>query len=224
MANSAISFEVKTGQKLGLIGANGSGKTTLLNVLAGYLKPDGGRIVFLGHDTRGWRPDQLCRLGISRTWQNFRLFLKMTVLENVLIGTSLHTPHLGQAESVARELIDKVGLSEKILALASTLSTGQRKRLELARCLATRPKLMLLDEPLAGVDPGNRQQIIDLLGRIMSTGSVTTILVEHDPLVIRQLCDRAIALVTGTIVADGAPANVYDSPEVRASYLGGPGA
>lgn len=217
-ANRSISLELNRGEQLGLIGPNGSGKTTFLNVIAGFHGLDSGEVLFQGKPIHGLRPYKICRRGVSRTFQNLRLFYAMSVLENVLVGSLVHAHLSDSTVKRAMSILEMVGLDDKAHHLAATLSTGQRKRLELARGLASEPTLLLLDEPLAGVDPGNREPIVALLQKLCES-DWTMVIVEHDMQAIQSLCSRVLALHQGAVIADGAPAEVLFDEQVRASYL-----
>lgn len=218
-ANDAIDLEVYDTEVVGLIGPNGSGKTTLLNVIAGLYAPDSGEVWFRGTSIGGKSPSQVCGLGIARTFQLLRLFHGMTVMENVMVGAFVRTSGVKRAREIAARHIAYVGLEHKASDLASTLSTGMRKRLELARTLATDPQLILLDEVMAGVDPGSQQPLVALLERLKKDGR-TIILVEHNMEVISGTCDRLVALDQGHKVVEGPPTEVLTDQRVVRSYLG----
>ena len=218
-ANDAIDLKVDGNEVVGLIGPNGSGKTTFLNVIAGLYAPDSGKVWFHGTSIGGKSPSQVCRLGIARTFQLLRLFHGMTVTENAMFGAFVQTTSVKGAREMAARHIAYVGLEDKASDLASTLSTGMRKRLELARALATDPQLILLDEVLAGVDPGNRQPLVALLERLKKDGR-TIIMVEHSMEVLSRTCDRLVALDEGHKVSEGPPTEVLTDLRVARSYLG----
>jgi branched-chain amino acid transport system ATP-binding protein len=218
-ANDSIDLSMAAGECLGLIGPNGSGKTTFINLVGGAYRPDAGELCSRGVSIAGLRPHRIAALGIARTFQNFRLFLRMTARDNVVAGALLKDNRMHACKQVADEVLAWVGLSAKADAPAESLSTGQRKRLEVARCLATKPDLLILDEPLAGVDPGNRAPIIGLLTRLRAEFDLSVLLVEHDPNVIRQLCDRVVVLDRGRVLAEGSTSHVYADHAVRAAYL-----
>jgi branched-chain amino acid transport system ATP-binding protein len=179
LANNDITFNVDEGTILGVIGPNGAGKSTLFDLITGYQPPDAGEVRFTGRRLRGLRPDQINRLGIGRTFQKLKPFTDMTVEENVMVGVMQHTPRLGPARRLALEMLDFVGLLEMRKHHAQALSTGQRKRLELARAMATRPRLLLMDEVTGGVDQRTLPGLIALVEKLKSEG-VTLVIIEHN--------------------------------------------
>lgn len=219
LANDNIDLQIFKGEIVGLIGPNGAGKSTLFNLITGDIPPDSGDIKFDGNSIRGLRPDQINKMGIARTFQKLRLFTDMTVLENVTIGSLCRISDVKRARIKAQEYIEYVGLSHKINDLAGQLSTGQRKRLETARALATQPKLFLLDEVTGGVDPQGVPQLVDLINRLRDRG-ITIVIIEHRIKVIVGISDRLIALHLGKTIAEGSPKSVINNKEVIESYLG----
>jgi branched-chain amino acid transport system ATP-binding protein len=220
VANHAISFQVSPGEIVGLIGPNGAGKSTLFDVVTGYYRPDAGRIAFAGHDLVGLRPDQVNRLGIGRTFQKLRPFREMTLLENVMVAVMQHTPLPAAARAEALTYLEFVGLAGKGDVHARNLSTGERKRLELARAMATRPRLLMLDEATGGVDQRTIPGLVALIGRLRERG-LTLVVIEHNMRVIMALADRIVALHLGQVIAEGPPAEVVRDRRLVEAYLGG---
>ena len=219
VANDAISFEVAREEIVGVIGPNGAGKTTLFDVITGYYRPDRGRITFQGRDVVGLPPDRINRLGIGRTFQKLRPFPEMTALENVMVGALPRQRSLREAEHAARDALRFVGLEDRVDVPAMGLSTGQRKRLELARAMVTRPSLLLLDEVTGGVDQRSIPGLLDLVRRLRDQG-VTLLVIEHNMRVIMSLADRIVGLHLGKAVAVGTPQEVSRNPLLVEAYFG----
>ena len=219
VANKDISFSVEEGEILGLIGPNGAGKSTVFELLTGFHSADAGRVRFQGRPILGLRPDQINRLGMGRTFQKLKPFQRMTVEENVMVGGLQHDADLGAAREQALTALYFVGLLDKRNADAGTLSTGQRKRLELARAMATGPKLLLLDEVTGGVDQRSIPALTELVGRLRSQGT-TLIVIEHNMQVLMSLADRILALHLGRKIAVGTPREIQEDTLVIESYLG----
>ncbi len=219
IANNDISFQVEAGEILGLIGPNGAGKSTLFELLTGFYPPDRGAVRFQGHSIVGLRPDRINRLGIARTFQMLKPFQHMTVVENVMVAAMQHTANPHKARTQALEALSFIGLLEKRNARAKALSTGQRKRLEMARAMATRPQLLLMDEVTGGVDQRSIPGLIELVGRLRREG-MTLILIEHNMRVLMSLADRVLALHLGRKIAEGTPTEIQNDREVIESYLG----
>ena len=218
-ANDNLSLTVTAGEIMGLIGPNGAGKSTLFDVLTGYQRADAGEAIFDGRSIVGLRPDQINRLGIGRTFQRMKPFAKMSVVENVMVGVMQHTAKPGRARHQALEILDSVGLLEKRAAFADMLSTGQRKRLELARAIATYPRLLLLDEVTGGVDMGSIAGLVELVKQLNRQG-ITLIIIEHNMQVLMSLAERVVALHLGRKIAEGTPAAVQNNQAVIDAYLG----
>ena len=220
LANNDISFDVDEGRILGVIGPNGAGKSTLFDLITGYQLPDSGEVHFAGKRLRGLRPDKINRLGIGRTFQKLKPFSDMTVEENVMVGAMQHTPRLPAARRLALEGLQFVGLLHMRKHHAQALSTGQRKRLELARAMATRPRLLLMDEVTGGVDQRTLPGLIRLVERLRNEG-MTLIIIEHNMQVLMSLADDILALHLGRKIAQGAPEAIQNNQQVIESYLGG---
>lgn len=212
-------LEVAEGEIIGLIGPNGAGKSTFFNCLAGDMAPTAGSIRFLGRDLTHAPPEQHARLGMARTFQVPVTFEDMTVAENVMVGAFLRQPHRADARRVAEEVLEFTGLASLANSPARSLGTPGRKRLEIARALATQPRLLLLDEALAGLTPAEVRLAIELVRRIQQRG-ITIVIVEHIMEVILSLTQRAVVFHQGKVIAHGAPRDVVDDPAVVAAYLG----
>jgi len=218
-ANSDVSFHLEQGMVMGLIGPNGAGKTTLFNCITGYYPPSTGEIVFDGQRMNGLQPDKVCKLGMVRTWQKVRPLAKMSVVDNVMVGALCRTNSLKKAREMAMEQIRVVRLEHRADFRAGGLPIGERKKLEVARVLATQPKLLLLDEVMGGLNPAESEEIIQLILDIRRLG-ITQMVIEHDMKAIMRISDRIVVLNSGEKLAEGAPEEIVNNPEVVAAYLG----
>ena len=219
-AVSNASLEVARGELVALIGPNGAGKTTLFNLVAGALAPDAGRIVFDGRDIAGQRPDQVCAAGVGRTFQIVRPFADMTVLENVMVGGFRGTARRDLARRRAQGALQSLGMWALRERPASSLTLPDRKRLEVARALATEPRLLLLDEVMAGLRPTETDQMVEAFRRLARETGVTILLIEHVMRAVMALAQRVYVLHHGEIIASGTPQEVTRNPRVLESYLG----
>jgi branched-chain amino acid transport system ATP-binding protein len=229
-----VSFDIREGEILGLIGPNGAGKTTCFNVMTGVYQATSGEVRFDGQALANRKRYDITRLGIARTFQNIRLFKAMTALENVMVGadarskvgllnalfrTPLHRRTEAAAESAAYELLEFVGVGGRADELAENLSYGDQRRLEIARAMATKPKLLCLDEPAAGFNPAEKARLMDLIRKVRDQG-YTVLLIEHDMRLDMGVTDRIVVLEFGRKIAEGTPAEIRDNPAVIAAYLG----
>ena len=214
-----VSLELARGEIVGLIGPNGSGKSTFVNTIAGLYRPDGGSVLLEGIDVTAQAPPAMARHGVARTFQSSRPFLNLSVLENVTIAALLHTSHTDEAEKVALECIEMTGLKSVIHIKSASLPVEKRRRLDLCRALALKPKLIMLDECLAGLNPHEMEEGLELVREINRRG-IGVIFIEHVMRAVVALCHRIVVLNQGELLAEGAPEVVMTNPKVITAYLG----
>jgi branched-chain amino acid transport system ATP-binding protein len=228
-AANAVNVEIRHGELVGIVGANGSGKTTFLNIITGYLRPDRGRVFFMGEDCTGLPPRAVVKLGIARSFQIPQLYTNLEVLESLLLslaaeagqGTALWRPlHRQGWVDEAVGVLERFGLSAYARRPVSELPEGGRKLLDIALSFALRPKLLLMDEPTSGVSIEDKFQVMDTLVTVLRQSDVTTVLVEHDMEVVQRYSQRVLVFDTGRVIADGPPDAVLAEPEVRRAVLG----
>ena len=229
-----VSFSIEQGEVLGLIGPNGAGKTTMFNMITAMFPPSSGEIVFTGQSLTGLKPHEITQRGICRTFQNIRLFSELTVRENVMVGNHCRLT-TGVLQSVFRtkyqkqeeenvlkrsdEILEIVGLAEHSQTIAKNFSYGQQRRLEIGRALASEPKLLLLDEPAAGMNEKETNDLFDLIKKI-SALNITVLLIEHDMPLVMRICSRIVVLNFGKKIAEGTPSSIQNNKEVIEAYLG----
>jgi branched-chain amino acid transport system ATP-binding protein len=222
MALCELNFEIFEGEIFGVIGPNGSGKTTLFNVITGFLKAHSGKVIFMGKDITGLPPHQICRKGIARIFQLVRPFAQLTVLANVMVGGMYgrnSASNMKQAREKSTEILNFVGLGNKMEVAAHQLTMAERKRLELARALAAHPQLLLLDELMAGLNPAETEIAMELVKKIRGSG-ITVIMVEHIMKAVLGISDRIMVLNAGMKIAEGFPKEVVKNQQVIEAYLG----
>ena len=218
-ANEDVSFAVGRGEILGLIGPNGAGKTTLFNCIAGYYSPSAGSIEFAGESLSRLTPEGAAKRGIARTFQIVRSFASMSACENVMVSALLHSRRVAVARAVAMDMLAFVGLRERATRVAGAMTVAEQRRLEIARALATRPKLLLLDEVMAGLNPSEVREATDLVQRIRDR-DIACVIVEHVMEAIMPIAHRVVVLDAGRKIADGPPEAIARDPAVLAAYLG----
>jgi len=219
-AVSNASFEIPEGSINALIGPNGAGKTTVFNMIAGVFAPDSGAILFEGNPINGLRPDQICAAGIGRTFQIVKPFAGLTVLENVMVGGFLRTKSTPEARKISEQILDRLGLGPRRDLPASSLTLPDRKRLEVARALATRPKLLLLDEVMAGLRPTETDQMVEVFRDLNRTYGTTILLIEHVMRAVMALAQHIGVLHHGEVIARGTPQEIVRNAAVLECYLG----
>ena len=235
LAVNDFDFILEQGELVGLIGPNGAGKTTVFNIITGQYEPAGGKIYFKGQNITGWRPDRVTCAGIARTFQNMRLFQGLSVLDNVLVArhsklkssifaaafnlpTYLHEEH--QAKMKAMELLSRVGLEEFAHVPAGSLPYGQQRRVEIARALAADPKVLLLDEPAAGMNPEETARLMEFISKVRDEFGLTILLIEHDMKLVMGICERIRVIDYGVSIAEGTPQEIQGNSKVITAYLG----
>ena len=219
LANSDVSFDVERGAIVGLIGPNGAGKTTLFNCVAGLYKPTSGKIYFKGNDVTDLPPYKMARLGVARTFQVVRPLKEMSVFENILVGAYMRTKDAAKARKSAERCMELCFLAEHRDKLAGGLTIGNKKRLEVARALATEPELILLDEAVAGLTSSEVKEMVDVIVRLKKEG-LTILMVEHIMEAIMPIADKIVVLASGQKIAEGKPADIVHDPVVTTAYFG----
>lgn len=218
-AVNEVSFDLRQGEILGLLGPNGAGKTTAFNLIAGFHRADQGRILFEGRDVLGMAPSDICRAGIARTFQLSRPFGGLSAVENVMVGAFARLESTGKARELAMELLDFLNLGDRCNADANDLTAFDKRKIELGRALATQPRLLLMDEVVAGATPSEAAEMVALVRKVRDRG-ITVLIVEHVMKVIMGLSDRVIVMDQGCLIANGEPQRVVKDPRVLTAYFG----
>lgn len=219
VAVDAVDLDIQEGEIVGLIGPNGAGKTTFFNSITGFYVADFGTVMFDGKDITNKTTYQNCKAGMARTFQIVQPFGQLTALENVMVGAFNRLKSYTEAETVAKEMIEFVGMGEKMNAIVADLTIGDQRKLEMARALATRPKLLLLDEVMAGLTPTEIEGVVELVQKIRESG-ITILMIEHIMAALMKLSDRVVVLDHGKLIAEGTPAEITQNERVIESYLG----
>ena len=219
LANDDVSFTVKEGEILSIIGPNGAGKSTLFNCITGFYRPNAGRILYHGKDITRFGADRICKMGIARTFQIVQIISDMTVLENAMTGAFLRSARNGAARERAEEVLRFTGLFEKRNAAATAITIADKKRLEVSMALATKPKLLMLDEAMAGLTPFELKEMMSLIRKVRENG-ITLVIVEHVMEAVMELSDRVIVITSGKKIVEGPPKEVVVNKEVIQAYLG----
>lgn len=219
MAVKEVNLVIEKGEIFGLIGPNGAGKTTLFNMISGYYRTDGGQVLFNGENITGLEPHQICKKGLARTFQIVKPFGKLSALENVMVGAFNRADHYGEAADMALHYLEFVGLAHKKDIPVKELTIGDQRRLEMARALATQPKLLLLDEVMAGLTPTEVTMVMDLIWKVRDDG-ITILLIEHIMAALMKLSDKVLVLHHGEKLAEGTPEEIVRNPRVAEAYLG----
>ena len=218
-AVNKVTLDINLHELTGIIGPNGAGKTTLFNLITGFHQPTTGKVYFDDYDISGWKPHKITTLGLSRTFQITKPFEQMSILDNVLVGCLWHEKNMQRAKEVAHDALHKVGLAHLSAHKASGLPVGHRKRLEVARVLATQPKLVLLDEVMGGLTPQEIHEMSDVVSSIKESG-VGVVMIEHVMSAVMRLCQHLLVLNQGTLIASGVPADIRNNDHVIEAYLG----
>lgn len=220
VAVNDLSFEVRSGEVLGLIGPNGAGKSTTFNVVSGFYKPTSGRLIFAGQDITGMSPAKVCRQGLVRTFQHDSLLREMTVYDNIIVGTFAVLRQKSERDTRVRETAELMGLTGVLDEIAGNLPHGVQRLISIAIAFATRPKLLCLDEPLTGLNQTEVVSVLEIFRKIRDEYGTTILLVEHNMKAVMDICDRIVVLEYGVFLATGTPGEIQKNPDVISAYLG----